>query len=295
MSDVGTLPTVSIVTPSFNSEEFIERTILAVKSQEYPRIEHVLMDGGSTDTTMRIVDRHRAHFAHVESAKDKGMYDAIDRGFAHTTGEIMTWLNSDDEWFPGTLRTVTRLFREFPEVEWLTSGYPSAIDATGAMIATARLSGFSRKGHLRGEFLPACGWPADGFIQQESTFWRRSLWERAGSRMDDSLQFAGDFELWSRFLQHAQLWCVEIPLGCFRRREGQKTAVAFQSYLDEARTVFARDGGHVPSRLGASLRVGFRRHAPPELKRFIGRLGVYERRPYLLYDWSNARWVESWQ
>ena len=294
VSESSPSPLVTVVTPSFNSAEFIERTILAVKSQEYPRVEHILMDGGSTDHTMEIVERHRAHFTHIHSGKDNGMYDAIHRGFAQSSGEIMTWLNSDDEWLPGTLRTVTRLFQEFPDVEFMTSGFPCAIDATGAMIATARLSGFSRNGSKRGEFLPACGWPADGFIQQESTFWRRSLWERAGSRMDHSLQFAGDYELWSRFLSMAQLWCVEVPLGCFRRREGQKTAVALNSYLDEALTVFLRSGGKIPSRLNATLRVGFRRHAPPQIKQFLGRNGWYERRPHLLYDWGASRWTQSW-
>jgi glycosyltransferase involved in cell wall biosynthesis len=288
------LPTVSVVTPSFNSEAYIGRTIESIRRQGHAKLEHVLMDGGSTDGTMEVVARYGGHFAHVESAPDKGMYDAIHRGFARTTGEIMTWLNSDDEWLPGTLATVVRLFREFPEVEWITSGFPCAIDDESATIATARLSGFSRRGIDRGENLAGCGWPADGFIQQESTFWRRSLWERAGARLDTSLQFAGDYELWSRFIRHAPLWQVEVPLGLFRRRAGQKTAVAFARYTEEARGVFERDGGRAPTRLGAMLRVGLRRHLPPEFKRRLGRWKLLERRPFLLYDWSRAQWVRSW-
>lgn len=286
---------LSVVTPSFNSVDFIERTILSVKAQRYANIEHVLMDGGSTDGTMDVVERYRPHFAHVESGKDGGMYDAIHRGFARTTGEVMTWINSDDEWLPGTVQTVMELFARFPEVEWITSGYPCAIDDRSAMIATARISGFSAKGHLLGEYLPTCGWPAQGFVQQESTFWRRSLWERAGARMDTSLQFAGDFELWSRFFKHAPLWCVEVPLGCFRRRAGQKTAVAFDRYIEECRMVFERDGGRAPRRLEAIMRVGLRKHSPHRIRSFLWRLGIYELRPFLVYDWYKSQWLQSLQ
>ena len=87
VSESSPSPLVTVVTPSFNSAEFIERTILAVKSQEYPRVEHILMDGGSTDHTMEIVERHRAHFTHIHSGKDNGMYDAIHRGFAQSSGD----------------------------------------------------------------------------------------------------------------------------------------------------------------------------------------------------------------
>ncbi len=288
-------PVVSVVTPSFNSGKFIERTIESIHGQGYPWIEHVLMDGGSTDQTMEIVERHRARFAHVESAADRGMYDAIHRGFGRTTGEIMTWLNSDDEWLPGTLRTVVRLFREFPDVEWITSSFPSAIDEDGATIATSRLSGVSKRGIDRGENLPCGRWFADGFIQQESTFWRRSLWERAGARLDTSLQLAGDYELWSRFIRHAPLWSVEVPLGLFRRRAGQKSAVSLSAYFDEALSVFHREGGRVPTRFGSLVRVGLRRHMPPPLRHHLGRLRLFERRPFLKYDWSSSIWVRTWQ
>lgn len=294
-SEADGLPIVSVVTPSFNSAKFIERTIHSIHGQGYPRVEHVLMDGGSTDGTMEIVDRHRARFSHVESGPDKGMYDAIHRGFARTTGEIMTWLNSDDEWLPGTLKTVVRLFREFPEVEWITSSFPSAIDEEGATIATSRLSGVSRRGIDRGENLPCGRWFADGFIQQESTFWRRSLWERAGARLDTSLQLAGDYELWSRFIRHAPLWSVEVPLGLFRRRAGQKSAVALSSYFDEALGVFRRDGGRAPTRFGSLVRVGIRRHMPPPFRHHLGRFHLFERRPFLKYDWASSRWVRAWQ
>ncbi len=285
-------PLVSIVTPSFNSAAYIERTIQSIHGQGYPRIEHVVMDGGSTDGTQEIIAKHREKFAHVESGPDSGMYDAIDRGFRHTTGEIMTWLNSDDEWFPGTLKTVVRIFREFPDVEWITSGFPSAIDAEGATIATSRHYGFTRLASRQGEYLSDCEWYSNGFIQQESTFWRRSLWERAGSRLDTSLKLAGDYELWSRFFDHAPLWQVEVPLGAFRRRAGQLSQVSHDRYIEEARRVFERDGGRAPSKWSSGLRVGFRRHAPTKLRQLAFRLGFAHPRSFIGYHWHEDRWMK---
>jgi glycosyltransferase involved in cell wall biosynthesis len=285
------LPVISVVTPSRNAERFLERTLESVAAQEYPHLEHVLVDGGSTDGTMAIVERHRHRLAHVESGPDGGMYDALNRGFARTGGEVMTWLNADDVWFPGTLRTVGMIFARFPEVEWITTEFPAAIDAEGRPIAMDRIRGYCPHAFLRGEFLPAAGWPAAGFIQQESTFWRRSLWERAGARCDASLTAAGDFELWSRFFRHAELWCVSVPLGCFRKHPDQKTARSFAIYLEEARRVFAAAGGKVPHHAIAGLRVGLRRHAPPGLMRNLIRVGWMEPRPWIVYDWGRDVWV----
>jgi hypothetical protein len=288
-------PLVSIVTPTLNAAGWLERAIDSVQSQRYPRIEHVLIDGGSTDGTLTIVERHRARFAHIESGPDSGMYDAIDRGFRRTTGEILCWLNADDEWLPGTLRTVTRLFREFPDVEWITSGCPSTIDSDGGITWCGRIAGFTPRGFRRGENLPGRGWTADGFIQQESTFWRRSIWERAGARMDTSLRLAGDFELWSRFMRHAAPWCVEAPLGLFRYRPGQQTERQRQAYLAEAEAVFRRDGGRPPGHLRAAIGVGIRRHAPLRLKRWLTSLRLHEPRPFLVHRAAENRWEREWR
>jgi glycosyltransferase involved in cell wall biosynthesis len=286
---------VSIVTPTLDAVPWLERMLESVAAQRVARIEHVVIDGGSTDGTLDLLDRHRDRLAHVESGADRGMYDALDRGFRRTTGEILCWLNADDEWLPGTLRTVTRLFREFPDVEWITTGCPAAIDADGGITWCGRIAGFSPRGFRRGDNLPGRGWAADGFLQQESTFWRRSLWERAGGRMDTSLRLAGDFELWSRFMHHATPWCVEAPLGLFRYRPGQLSAERREAYLAEAEAVFRRDGGRPPWRAMAALRVGFHRHAPLRLKRLAALLGVHEPRAHLAHVAERNRWVQVWQ
>jgi hypothetical protein len=285
------LPTITVVTPCLNAERFIGRMIGSVAAQAYPRLEHVLVDGGSTDGTMRIVEAHRDRFARISSGSDRGMYDALNRGFAGTTGVVMTWLNADDEWLPGTLRAVGRIFATLPEVEWISTALPAAIDEDGATIKVNRFEGFSRAGFLRGEYLAAAGWPAAGFIQQESTFWRRSLWERAGARLEESLSSAGDFELWARFFRHAECWCVDVPLGCYRRHAAQKTSQAFGGYLEEVRRVFAAEGGRPPRPRVARLRMGLRRYSPPPLRRLLVRCGLMEARPWVTYDWDAQRWV----
>ncbi|MBL9150047.1 MAG: glycosyltransferase [Phycisphaerae bacterium] len=287
------LPVISVVSPSFNGARFLPRMIASVREQRYPRLEHVFVDAASTDDTMAIVERERGHFASVTSEPDKGMYDGINRGFARTTGDVMTWLNVDDEWFPGTLHVVGTIFATLPEVEWISTALPAAIDENSALIKVNRIDGFSRAGFLRGENLAGAGWDAAGYIQQESTFWRRSLWERAGARLDDSLSAAGDFELWSRFFQHAELWCVDVPLGCYRRHASQKTSVDFGKYLREALSVFAAVGGAKPSPRGAKIRLGLRASTPGWLRRACVRAGLISPRPWITYDWGRQVWVSE--
>ncbi len=286
-----TLPHISVVTPCFNMVRFLERTIQSVQAQRYPALEHVLIDGASTDGTLAIVEQYRKHFAQIVSSPDGGMYDAINKGFALTRGEIMAWLNADDEWFPGTLRTVGAIFAAHPEVEWISTALPAAIDEDGATIKVNRINGFSRQGFLRGENFAAAGWTTTGYIQQESTFWRRSLWERAGGHLDASLKSAGDFELWARFFAHAELYAVDVPLGCYRRHAAQKTSVAFSQYLDEARSVFAKSGGTPPSEIMARIRIATRMCAPRRIPRWITRLRLYELRPWITYDWGRQAWT----
>src|SRR5437899_1906048 len=106
-------PLVSIVTPSFNTARFIERTIESVLSQDYPRIEYIVMDGGSTDGTLDILQRYRGRLQYV-SAPDGGAVDAINRGFARSGGSILAWLNADDEYLPGAVRQGVRALAEHP-------------------------------------------------------------------------------------------------------------------------------------------------------------------------------------
>ena len=221
--------------------------MLSVLGQNYPHLEYIVMDGGSTDGSAEIIRKHQDRLAHWVSAPDDGQYDAINRGFARSTGEVMAWLNSDDKFTPWALPVVGEIFAEHPEIEWLTTAFPLHWDINGRAVGCGFNGGYSREGFFRGEHLPAQGWHARGWIQQESTFWRRSLWERAGGRIDTSFSLAGDFELWARFYKFAELYAVETPLGGFRMHDAQKTGSQMEKYLEQARRAFFLHGGKPPS------------------------------------------------
>ena len=285
------LPTISIVTPSFNQGRFIEANILSIQQQDYQTLEHIIIDGGSTDQTLQILETHRSRLSAVVSEKDEGQYHAINKGFAIATGEVMAWLNCDDVYLPGALRVVGKIFGKFPQIEWLTTRLPVAIDADGNLIKAIPVYGFTRAGFLRGDNLPGVGWPATCFIQQESTFWRRNLWERAGGHIDTNYRMAGDFDLWARFFQYAHLYSLDVPLGCFRRHDNQRTATSFASYIEEAKAVFARIDGHSRQGRAQSARVWLRQSLPATLRTWSIERKLMEPAPAVTYDWATQEWV----
>ena len=285
------LPKISIVTPSFNQGRFIESNILSIQRQNYPALEHIAIDGGSTDDTLRILRAHEDHFAAIVSEKDDGQYYAINKGFALATGEVMAWLNSDDVYLPSALHVVGEIFRKFPQIEWLTTRFPIAISEDGRPIKITPVYGFTRSGFLRGENLPGLGWPATCYIQQESTFWRRSLWEKAGGHLDTQYRIAADFELWARFFVHAELYAVDVPIGCFRRHDTQRTATSFASYLNEAKSILAGAGGQTTAGICQQARIWFRQSAPAKIKEWAFRRRLLEPARSVTYDWGNQEWV----
>lgn len=204
-------PKIALVTPVFNSARYLEATIRSVLSQAYPNLEYVIADGGSTDGSVEIIRRYEPYLHTWFSAPDRGMYDAINKGFARTSNEAnggvaMGWISATDLLHVGSLFVVGSVFRTFPEVEWIT-GRPTGFSDEGMAVETLRLRQWSRMRFLAG---------ANRYIQQESTFWRRSLWDRAGGRVDDSRRSASDFELWVRFFRFAKLYPVDALIGGFR-------------------------------------------------------------------------------
>jgi hypothetical protein len=265
---------VSIVTPSYNQGRFLEETLQSVLSQKYPALEYIVIDGGSTDDSPAILRRYSDRLAYWCSERDHGQYDALNKGFALATGEVMGWLNSDDKHLPWTLSVVAELFETFPEIEWLTTLFPLRWDATGRAVRCAQRLGFNQQGFLAGENLPTGSWYAPGWLQQESTFWRRSLWERAGGKLDNQWDLAGDFDLWRRFFQFAELYAVDTPLAGFRQHGDQKTSVQKEKYCREAMEVLKKGGGRMPGFLRTSLRASAARSCPPMLQSAVSRLGL---------------------
>jgi glycosyltransferase involved in cell wall biosynthesis len=199
-------PRIALVTPARNCAPYMEATIRSVLAQEYPNLDYFIVDGGSTDGTVDIIRKYEDRISGWISEPDNGMYDALNKGFARTTGEIMGWISATDTLHPGGLRVVGSVFRDLPEVEWIT-GRATACTEAGMTTAILDTPHWSRWRFLMG---------ANRAIQQESTFWRRSLWERAGGCVDASRRMSSDFELWVRFFRYAKLYPVSGLIGNYR-------------------------------------------------------------------------------
>ena len=230
-------PNISAVTPNFNGAEYLEQTITSVLGQNYPNLEYMVIDAASTDGSVEIIRKYEKQLAWWTSRPDKGHVYAIQEGLQRSTGEIMAWLNSDDMYLPGAFSTVAEIFAQNPEVEWLTTIMPAAWNEQGQAVLVHDLQGYNHDSFLRGANLPGGDAYTRGAIQQESTFWRRSLWDRAGAHLDTSVPLAFDFELWARFYQHAELYGVRALLGGFRLRKNQNTDRYAKEYREECAAI----------------------------------------------------------
>lgn len=226
-------PKISIVTPSFNQATFLEATIKSIITQDYPNLEYIIIDGGSTDGSVEIIKKYEQHLHFWCSEPDGGQYDAINKGFAHSTGEIMAWLNSDDMYCPWALRTVASIMSQLHQVEWLTTLNPGFWTYEGFCSGFGYTAGLSREAFLEGAYLPPLG-NGISWIQQESTFWRRTLWKKAGSQIRTKYKLAGDFDLWTQFYNCTEDFFGTVsPLGAFRFQINRKSKNK-ELYVQEA-------------------------------------------------------------
>jgi glycosyltransferase involved in cell wall biosynthesis len=224
----STWPRISVVTPSFNQGRFLRETLASVHSQEYPNLEHIVIDGGSTDESREILVEYDPLLAYWVSESDDGQTDAIARGFARATGDIFCWLNSDDIFTPGALLGVGEAFRDRPEIQFLY-GNALWIDADGAFIKEKREQSFSR--------FVIC-WDHN-FIPQPSTFWRADLYRRAGG-VDRSFNLAMDADLWLRMAEISRPIHLSRPLSKMRFYGEQKNTRMREQSLDEMRRLRER-------------------------------------------------------
>lgn len=214
MKLAGDWPRITIVTPNYNGAQYIEATLRSVICQGYPNLQYIVVDGASTDNSMEIINRYKDHIDHIICEPDKGHADAINKGFARADGDILAWLNSDDLYHSWSLQTVAEIFRKFPEVRWI-EGTPALWDPQGRLYAGNNDRSFTVYDYLLGRY---------EFIQQESTFWRRDLWEQAGGRMNTDYRLMIDGELWARFFLHAKLHRVATHfLGGFRQHQTNRS------------------------------------------------------------------------
>lgn len=231
------LPSMAIVTPSFQQAPYIERTIRSVLDQNYPRLCYVVQDGGSTDGTRDILEKYAPRLHAWACEKDNGQADAVVRGFHKTQGDIMAWLNSDDMLMPGVLHFVGDYFARHPDVD-AVYGHRVLIDIHDREIGRWVLPPH-RNQDLR--FVD--------YVPQETLFWRRKLYEKIGG-VDTRFYFALDWDLLLRF-QRAGGKIVRLPyfMACFRVHPMQKTSAEMNTRgVEEMNHILEREHGKIPER-----------------------------------------------
>ncbi len=225
-------PRISIVTPSFNMENYIEDTILSVIGQQYPNLEYIVIDGGSRDKTVDIIKKYEPWISYWISEPDSGMYDAIQKGFSKSTGEIMAYINSDDKYYPNTLFSVAMIFSSLNDVDWIL-GRATFYNDEGTTVDVKDVRKWSKFNYYLGDYK---------WIQQESVFWRKNLWLKSGAYINTNLRYAGDYELWLRFFRFAKLYSAETVFAGFRSRtKDQLSLEKIDSYLYEVAQVTNTD------------------------------------------------------
>ena len=225
-------PLVSIVTPSYNQAKYLEATIQSVISQDYERIEYILVDGASTDGSVDIIQKYADRLAWWVSEPDRGQTDAINKGFARANGTILAWLNSDDVYQPGAIADAVERFQQHPDLG-LIYGDVNFIDAHGQVIGKFNAQQTSYQRLRRGGV----------YIPQQSAFWRADLWKDVGP-LDPEMYFAMDYDLWVRLAKISPIrYFPGHTWANFRLHDDAKTIASDERCWPEMLRVHRRDGG----------------------------------------------------
>ncbi len=224
-------PKITIVTPSFNQGQFLEETIQSVIGQQYPNLEYIIMDGGSTDNSVEIIKKYEKHLTHWVSEKDNGQAAAINTAFGLATGDILGWLNSDDMYMPGTLQIVASKLN--PPSRELMFGNALHIyeDRPFAFSSDVRLEHEKRDLQLT------------DYIIQPSSFWTKQAWEATGL-LDESLTFGFDWDWYVRARIAGVTFLPEDKfLSVYRIHGAHKTGVGGDKRLNELAGIYSRHAG----------------------------------------------------
>ncbi|QOV90174.1 glycosyltransferase family 2 protein [Humisphaera borealis] len=235
-------PTITVITPSFNQAAYVEETLLSILNQEYPRLQYIVVDGGSTDGTCEILERYRSRIDILIIEPDKGQTDAINKGLAQATGELITWVNSDDQLGPGALfmLAATHLAEDADVIagyclehanrQFKLINLPAADPKTFNIEHLADIFHFWLKGHF--------------FYQPEVIFTRRIL-DRVGPELNRNLYFTMDYEFWCRCAKAgARFAKARWPVAMFRKHDAQKTSDLDRTVIEqgEVRDTFVKPG-----------------------------------------------------
>lgn len=230
-------PKISIITPSFNQGRYLEKTIRSVLDQNYPNLEYIIIDGGSTDNSLDIIKRYEKHLAYWVSEKDRGQSHAINKGMKVATGDLLSWLNSDDYLAPGALPVIADVYRSNPQAGAIL-GAGTMVDESGQVIVTNEPFEVTSESLYR--------W-IDRFFWQPSCFITRSAWEECGP-VDEAIHFAMDLDLWLKIAARYPFATTERMLSSSLKHDVAKTtAFARLSQIDAA-IVILKHGGEDQAR-----------------------------------------------
>ena len=224
-------PLVTIVTPSYNQEDFIEETIQSVINQDYENIQYIIVDGGSTDGSVAIIRRYKDKISKWISECDQGQTDAINKGFSFAEGEIIKWLNSDDTMLPHAVSEAVQFLTDNPTIG-LIYGDANYIDKDSEVIGRFPAAQTTLK-KLRSGYV---------HIPQQASFFRKSLWDQVGP-LDPKFYFAMDYDLWVRLASVSEIKYLPNLWANFRLHENAKTVSADDRCWPEMLRVHYRDGG----------------------------------------------------
>ncbi|MDP1778810.1 MAG: glycosyltransferase family 2 protein [Anaerolineales bacterium] len=226
------LPLVSIITPSFNQAQFLEQTIQSVLGQDYPQIEYIIVDGGSTDGSVDMIKKYEGRLAWWISEQDQGQTDAINKGFAHSKGEVLAWINSDDTYNPRAVVQAVKYLFDNPDVAMVYADC-NFINESGQVIGkfNSKQTDYRR---LREGYV---------HIPQQTMFFRAKYWQELGP-LDPSFYFAMDYDLWTRIASKAPIkYLAGQTWANFRIHDLGKTTTHDDRCWPEMLRVHYRDGG----------------------------------------------------
>lgn len=203
MPDGSEWPRLSIVTPSYNQGQFLEETIRSVLLQGYPNLEYIIIDGGSTDNSIEIIQKYQKYLSYWISEPDKGPTDAINKGWQRTSGEIVAYLNSDDAYLPGALAAVAEAFQQYQEAKAIC-GNELKINSEGFVLDSSNIEKADRLSLLNLNFIP-----------QPAIFLKKSVVGLAGG-INLNIKYTFDFELWLRITRSNSIKCIPNLLAVTR-------------------------------------------------------------------------------
>lgn len=221
------LPLISIITPSYNQAEYLEKTIKSVVNQKYPHLEYWIFDGGSTDGSVAIIKRYAKKYPQIikwVSKKDKGQVDALNKGLKKVTGDIVAYINSDDYYLPGAFQAVVKYFKNNPSKQWLVGGCQITDKGLAWSFTIKKLMPFGRFKFFHYLF---------NWVNQPAVFLKKELVKEVGE-FDKKLDFAFDYDYWLRCLPVAGTpGRVKRDVSVFRIHQGAKGSRAFKKQFKE--------------------------------------------------------------